>query len=623
MSQDDRKIIMNVVTPDGKEIHTITQFPFSVGRSSDAKIKLKLQNISRVHVVGEMMEDQLWLADQNSSNGTFVNGRKMEPLKPFVVTNKDIVTLGKSDVILTFTLPQGVNSSSHNLMAEAQKQADQILMQARRNATEIVLKAESEAHDAGSLLLKKAEEESQKLRRTTREDCERMNREQTENGQRILREAREQAEKLKSKALAEATAQKEKELEEKIPELLKKHKDLTEQVAHLEKKNKSALESFNKSLADLKAVGDKLEHDKLAADRNSQDLGEMQKAKDQLQAEIEQLQTAKVDCMRELDVIEGQLNNAKEKSEIELKEFRNQTDQSLQKLREESESRVQDFLDAEKVKMNKARAEMLSTLAKDKDQLAAEIHQKFWASITSDIQQDFYQKHDASTLETVRNAISERLGATSGVEDTAEESLLNMQKLARKQKYKHMTSGFAAGLAVLGCAWYVSHEVEMKSYNEIMAAQQQEREAELAARKYEPEQTLEVRDSYTDSVLFTKGFTDLYLDDQVQEEWLKKSSDYMFKKWRFDEEKTIMLLGLTRSLVSALNERRANIHPDFVDQNIAKMRELEEGSIEQIKEILGTKSKYASFRKLEKGFFESKVSTRTPTSASKDEDQAE
>jgi ABC-type multidrug transport system ATPase subunit/pSer/pThr/pTyr-binding forkhead associated (FHA) protein len=74
--------------------------PIMVGRSSSSNIVLPLSNISGFHVQ-LLMNDlgDIFLIDQNSTNGTFVNGQKIHPGATIKISNKDIVNLAKTDVV--------------------------------------------------------------------------------------------------------------------------------------------------------------------------------------------------------------------------------------------------------------------------------------------------------------------------------------------------------------------------------------------------------------------------------------------------------------------------------------------------------------------------------------------
>jgi hypothetical protein len=115
-----------------------------------------------------------------------------------------------------------------------------------------------------------------------------------------------------------------------------------------------------------------------------------------------------------------------------------------------------------------------------------------------------------------------------------------------------------------------------------------------------------------DSVIFTKDFSKTYLDPKYQEEWNKAATLYLLKTWRLDEDSSTKALATSAALVKDLTEKRENIHPDFIKQNVAKMRAIEKETLARLKTQLGGEVRLESFKKFEKKFYEKY--DRTPAS---------
>ena len=60
----------------GQEI--IVDHDLLVGRGQDADLVLQAAEVSRKHAALVLKDDQLWVQDLNSSNGTFVNDLRIE-----------------------------------------------------------------------------------------------------------------------------------------------------------------------------------------------------------------------------------------------------------------------------------------------------------------------------------------------------------------------------------------------------------------------------------------------------------------------------------------------------------------------------------------------------------------
>ena len=61
------------------------------GRSPDCEVRLEGKNISRVHCILEARADGLWVRDNDSLNGIFVNGEKV---REAIITPRDAVKVG-------------------------------------------------------------------------------------------------------------------------------------------------------------------------------------------------------------------------------------------------------------------------------------------------------------------------------------------------------------------------------------------------------------------------------------------------------------------------------------------------------------------------------------------------
>lgn len=59
--------------------------------------------VSRLHAVLKLVENRIALIDLGSSNGTFVNGVRINPQSETVLTNGDIISLGKLKIQVLFS----------------------------------------------------------------------------------------------------------------------------------------------------------------------------------------------------------------------------------------------------------------------------------------------------------------------------------------------------------------------------------------------------------------------------------------------------------------------------------------------------------------------------------------
>lgn len=86
----------------GQELISLGEFPFFIGRfQKDTASLEKKKNISRMHSKIEKMGEQFFISDLNSTNGTFVNEKRIENNQQIVLTEGDKVSF--ADVPYYFT----------------------------------------------------------------------------------------------------------------------------------------------------------------------------------------------------------------------------------------------------------------------------------------------------------------------------------------------------------------------------------------------------------------------------------------------------------------------------------------------------------------------------------------
>ena len=73
---------------------------FTIGRSEDCSIRIDSNVVSRVHAEVKKEGNKWLLTDKNSSNGTFLSGKKIERIE---LTSATTIELGKNGPILLFT----------------------------------------------------------------------------------------------------------------------------------------------------------------------------------------------------------------------------------------------------------------------------------------------------------------------------------------------------------------------------------------------------------------------------------------------------------------------------------------------------------------------------------------
>jgi hypothetical protein len=110
---------ITVVTPKGSTTKKIEGDLLSVGRASDCNLSIEHGTLSRRHMSVMLKNGQCMVEDHGSSNGTFVNGKRLKPHTATRVLPEDFIHLGQSGVRLSVSIePQMFKGSTPPLPAE-------------------------------------------------------------------------------------------------------------------------------------------------------------------------------------------------------------------------------------------------------------------------------------------------------------------------------------------------------------------------------------------------------------------------------------------------------------------------------------------------------------------------
>lgn len=77
----------------------LISFPFRIGRCEDMCLTLHCRTVSGTHAEIQRMDDSLTIRDLNSTNGTFINGKKVTA--PVTLTGGDLIQFGRVALRLT------------------------------------------------------------------------------------------------------------------------------------------------------------------------------------------------------------------------------------------------------------------------------------------------------------------------------------------------------------------------------------------------------------------------------------------------------------------------------------------------------------------------------------------
>ncbi len=98
--QEEKEIIHRLYSPDGKILAQLGSEIFTIGKKKgEADLVLEDLSISRIHARITREEEEYFLEDMNSTNGTFKNGLRLQPYEKRKLQQEDEIQLGKVSLI--------------------------------------------------------------------------------------------------------------------------------------------------------------------------------------------------------------------------------------------------------------------------------------------------------------------------------------------------------------------------------------------------------------------------------------------------------------------------------------------------------------------------------------------
>ena len=141
-----------------------------------------------------------------------------------------------------------------------------------------------------------------------------------------------------------------------------------------------------------------------------------------------------------------------------------------------------------------------------------------------------------------------------------------------------------------------------------------ENKAKDSENRFIPTKTDKYYDTYLETTLYTDRFSEVYLNEKNQQEWVSYATKYFLRQWKVEEEKVIEVISNSNALVQNVITEMPNMKKSKLKNDLAKLKELEEESIKNQAQILGSNVRYEAYKKIEREFFQSKLQGRIPAS---------
>ena len=82
-----------------KKVQLVAKISF--GRDPDNNVEIDSKLASRHHCIIQKIRDEFFLKDENSTNGTFLNGNRIPPDKYVKLNSGDTVKIGSEELVIS------------------------------------------------------------------------------------------------------------------------------------------------------------------------------------------------------------------------------------------------------------------------------------------------------------------------------------------------------------------------------------------------------------------------------------------------------------------------------------------------------------------------------------------
>jgi hypothetical protein len=326
--------------------------------------------------------------------------------------------------------------------------------------------------------------------------------------------------------------------------------------------------------------------------------------------------------LSKLNSMYASLSEKKSKLEEELNQLNETVRDAKTKAKAEIENEYTSLRDTESRKFEDFKINELKELKKIRDShsdsiknFSVDLSQEIATKLELLASQSGYAKFDFDKhFELINSVIQVKAAVNTGSESKHAQQLEGWKNRKRKENFSLMARGFAAGIVVLVLGNLAYKKLNVDPVQVELARIAAENKAKDIENRFIPTKSDKYYDNYLESTLYTERFTDTYLDNKNQQEWVNYATKYFLRQWKVDEEKVIKVISNSNALVQNFVDESKNLKKSKLKSDLAKLKELEDQSIENQAKILGSNVKYEAYKKLEKEFFSSKLEGRAPAS---------
>ena len=122
----NKKIVLDLNLFGEKKRYSFEESSFTIGRSKNNQVVIKDGHFSRIHLKVKRDNDRLFIADNNTTNGTFVNGVKLPSGKYHEISSEDVIKFGNTKCLASFNIHKVLSKNPSTIEDEKDKQDHQV-----------------------------------------------------------------------------------------------------------------------------------------------------------------------------------------------------------------------------------------------------------------------------------------------------------------------------------------------------------------------------------------------------------------------------------------------------------------------------------------------------------------
>lgn len=521
---------------------------------------------------------------------------------------------------------QGIYRKAQEVQTAAEAEAKEKITSAHKKADQLLADYQQQGQD----LLKEARAMAQELREEVEVFAESLKEKARRESETSLKESREKAEHEGKLVLEKKQAETEELVHGLISKAEKEAHDLVHfaqmqseeykiSLVEAQRKSESSVKECARIEEELKNIQGRYAEEesrqnnlltKIKADEENlsqviKDLSEMRAEKAEMENKMRILQEKEADLQRNLLSMDEKVMQAQQKFEGQKGELEKALHIEKMKVQKEASEYGQHLKLEFNKKMHQMEEELFRSLVEKRNSLGKEIFNLVEKRVVEIVEPAKWTAICQSTHQDIQEVIENKLVSFSQAASN-DQKPVDLKTKKRSEATRWAAVGMCCGVVAffLSTKLYGTMTQDQTMVQRQIASENQARQADLEKRKFTPAQADELKESYTDSVIYTRDYPAKYLNPAFQEKLFKSSSAYLLKTWRVDEERALQTVSAAAALVKELSEKRQGLHPDFIKDGIAKMRVLEQQSAARMKEILGSEVRFESYKKFERKFYE-------------------